>query len=435
MNKLKRTAILIGLLLCMGASTIMQTYFSSALPAISKSFKSVSFYSWIHGSYILASSAVIILSSGLCRRFGNKKNFVSGSLLFGVSTAAAPLCSSMVQLVIVRTVMGIGAGVVVPATYGIISEQYEKEKYSGVFAAFAVVQIIFNGLGSLAGGYLPIIASWQAIFYILLPVEILSFWLVLYNLPESIPVNQTVSFHFRKHLLMILSILLTTLGIEKAYHHKYLYLVLGAVLLFYVVRKDMKKDNILLPKEFANDSLLRNLCLQVFLLGAFYNVCLTYLPSLMQFSLGFGEDASGSLLAVFVVLMGVGSVLGGVIKIAERSAILLGWLAGLTGSILMPFIFPLAVGLLGFGSGILMSVLLGYIAARTQSHGAGVNSTAHLIRNFGGSIGTILFQFSLNFTVEYYIGGVLLLVLSGVIAATLSFRYKAIANETKSKSR
>ena len=71
MKKPERTAILIGLLLCMGASTIMQTYFSSALPAISSSFKSVSFYSWIHGSYIVASSAVIVLSSGLCQRFGN----------------------------------------------------------------------------------------------------------------------------------------------------------------------------------------------------------------------------------------------------------------------------------------------------------------------------------------------------------------------------
>jgi MFS family permease len=427
MNKPKRTAILIGLLLCMGASTIMQTYFSSALPAISESFKSVSFYSWIQGSYILASSAVIILSSGLCQRYGNKKNFIIGSLLFGVSTAAAPLCSSMLQLVIVRSVMGIGAGTVVPATYGIISEQFNKEKYSAVFAAFAVVQIVFNGLGSLAGGYLPQIASWKVIFYILLPFELLSFWLVLCSLSESAPVSRAAPFHFRKHLLMIIAILLTTLGIEKAYHQQYIYLVLGAVLLFYVAWKDIRKENILLPKEFVKDSLLRNLCLQVFLLGAFYNVCLTYLPSLMQFSMGIGADTSGNLLAVFVIFMGIGSALGGVVKIPQRPAILIGWLGGITGSIFIPLFFTLAVGLLGFGSGVLMSVLLGYIAARTQSHAAGVNSTAHLIRNFGGSIGTILFQFSLSYPEQYYIGGVLMLALSGSVAASLSFRYKAIS--------
>lgn len=115
MNKQKRTAILTGLLLCMGTSTIMQTYFSSALPAISDSFKSDSFYSWIHASYILASSAVIILSSGLCQRFGNKKNFIVGSLLFGGGTVIALFSRSMLHLVISRIVMGIGAGVVVPS--------------------------------------------------------------------------------------------------------------------------------------------------------------------------------------------------------------------------------------------------------------------------------------------------------------------------------
>ena len=235
MNKHKRIAILIGLLLCMGASTIMQTYFSSALPAISQSFRSVSFYSWIHVSYILASSAVIIVSSGLCQRYGNKKNFIIGSLVFGIGTIMAPFSSSMLHLVLARIVMGIGAGVVVPATYGIISEQFEKENYSAVFAAFAVVQIVFNGLGSLVGGYLPQIASWQAIFYFLLPVELISFWLVFRNLPGNVPVMQSKPFQYRQHILMIIAILLTTLGIEQAYHKRYLLLFLGIILLFLMV--------------------------------------------------------------------------------------------------------------------------------------------------------------------------------------------------------
>lgn len=429
MNRHKKTAILIGLLLCMGASTIMQTYFTSALPAISDSFKSVSFYSWIHGSYILASSAVIILSSGLCQRFGNKKNFIIGSLLFGVGTIIAPFSSSMLHLVIARIVMGIGAGVVVPATYGIIGEYFEKKKFPAVFAAFAVVQIVFNGLGSLAGGYLPQIASWQAIFYILLPVELLSFWLVFRNLPAQVPVMQPAPFWLWKHLLLIIAILFTTLGIEQAYHQQYLLLVLGAVLLFFVVWRDATKENILLPKEFVNDPLLRNLCLQVFLLGAFYNVCLAYLPSLIQFSMGLSAVIAGNLLTIFVVLMGIGSILGGLIKISERPAILIGWSAGLMGSVFMPYFFTLAVGLLGFGSGLLMSVLLGYTATRTRGHAAGVNSTAHLIRNFGGSIGTILFQFSLSYPQQYYIGGVLFLALSGVIATSISFRFESIINK------
>ena len=118
-------------------------------------------------------------------------------------------------------------------------------------------------------------------------------------------------------------------------------------------------------------------------------------------------------------------------KISERPAILIGWLVGLVGSVIMPFFFTLAVGLLGFGSGVLMAVLLGYTATRSRSHAAGVNSTAHLIRNFGGSIGTILFQFSLNHPQQHYIWGVLILALSGTIVASGSFRFKHIAYEPK----
>ncbi|BCJ92753.1 MFS transporter [Anaerocolumna cellulosilytica] len=431
MNKQKRTAILTGLLLCMGTSTIMQTYFSSALPAISDSFRSFAFYSWIHASYILASSAVIILSSGLCQRFGNKRNFIIGSILFGIGTVIAPFSSSMLHLVLSRVVMGIGAGVVVPATYGIIGEHFEKKKYPALFAAFAVVQIVFNGLGSLAGGYLPQITSWKTIFYLLLPLELLSFWLVFHNLPGTVLTMPLEAFQLRQHVLMIIAIFLITLGIEQAYYHQYLLLLTGVAMFFFVVLKDAKGGNILLPKEFVNDPLLRNLCLQVFILGGFYNVCLAYLPSFMQFSMGLSADTAGNLLSIFVILMGVGSVLGGWIKISERSAILMGWTAGLIGSVIIPIFLTLALGLLGLGAGVLMSVLLGYTATRTKEHAAGVNSTVHLVRNFGGSIGTILFQFSLSYPQEYYIGGVLILALAGAIAAAISFRFKHIANKPK----
>ena len=198
-----------------------------------------------------------------------------------------------------------------------------------------------------------------------------------------------------------------------------------------MIWKDAKKGNLLLPKEFINDRFLRNLCLQVFFLGAFYNVCLAYLPTLMQFSMGLSADTSGNLLAIFVVLMGIGSVLGGIAKISTRLAILIGWFTCLAGSIMMQILFTLSIGMLGFGSGILMSVLLGCTASRTQGHAAGVNSTAHLVRNFGGSIGTILFQFSLNYPQQYYMWGVFILALSGTLTVALSFRFELIINNNQ----
>lgn len=424
MNKPEKIAIMIGLLLCMGVSTIMQTYFSSALPAISNEFQSVSFYSWVHGSYILASSSVLLLSSSLCQKFGSRRNFIAGCLLFGVGTILAPFSRSMLQLVISRVVMGIGAGITIPATYGMIGEFFERKKFSTIFAAFAVVQIISNGLGSICGGYLPGMTSWRVIFCILLPIELLSFFLVYKNIPKAKSETAAAPFHIRQHLFMIAAILFTAIGIEEAYNNRYLLLISGIMLLSYTVWKDIKKQNILLPKEFRSDPLLRNLCIQVLLLGMFYNVCLTYLPGIMQFSMGLSADIAGVMLTVFVVCMGIGSILGGIIKISERLLITITWLICFAGSILTPVSFVVSVGLSGLGSGILMSVLLGYTASRTKDHAAGVNSTAHLIRNFGGSIGTILFQFSLNTPVSFYVIGIIILTLLSVTTALMSFRIK-----------
>ena len=423
MNQSKKITILTGLLLCMGASTVMQTYFSSALPAISRQFQSTAYYSWVHVSYILASSAVILLSSSLCERFGNKNNFIAGSLLFGIGTLTAPFSGSMLQLIAARIIMGIGAGIVVPATYGIIGDQFEKSSYSSVFAAFAVVQIITNGLGSLAGGYLPELASWQTIFVFLLPIEIISFFLVFRNISNKVTPLSKAPLKLQRHLLMIAAILLLTLGIEFAYRSQYFLLLTGIALLFLVVLKDIKKDNAILPKEFLCDCLLRNLCLQIFLMGAFYNICLAYLPGIMQFTLGMTSNQSGTLLTVFVLSMGIGSVLGGVVKQKEREMIAAGWITCLTGSLLMKSFIGIALTALGLGSGILMSALLGYAATRTVHHAAGVNSMAHLIRNLGGSLGAILFQFSLHLPENYFIGGITIIALSGTASILLAFKY------------
>lgn len=424
LNRSRKVLILAGLLLCMGESTVMQTYFSSALPAISKEFQSTSYYSWVHASYILASSAVILLSSSLCERFGNRNNFVIGSTLFGLGTLAAPFSSSILYLIVARIIMGIGAGIVIPSTYGIIGDQFKKESYSSVFASFAVVQIVCNGLGSLAGGYLPTLATWQTIFFLLIPIELISFLLVFVNIPNTVTTFSKSPLKLHRHMLMILSVLLLTLGIELAYNSQYLLLISGLILLCLVIRKDVKKENGIIPMEFLQDSLLRNLCFQIFLLGALYNICLAYLPGIMQFTLGMKSDQSGTLLTGFVISMGIGSVLGGIVKRRQPLSIATGWIICILGGFLMKSFIGIALIGLGLGSGILMSALLGYAATRALDHSAGVNSMAHLIRNLGGSLGTILFQFSIYASEKYFIVGIILIAASGTAFTLLTFQYK-----------
>lgn len=106
----------------------------------------------------------------------------------------------------------------------------------------------------------------------------------------------------------------------------------------------------------------------------------------------------------------------------KRTAILIGLLLCMGASTIMQTYFSSALPAI---SSSFQSVSF------YSGHASGVNSTAHLIRNFGGSIGTILFQFSLSCPQQYYIGGILILAVSGAIAVSLSLRFEHILNEPK----
>lgn len=151
----------IGLLLGMSISTLMQTQLTTAMPVISNEFGTTDYYSWVYTGYMLASSVTIPFFGWICERCGHRKNYIVGGLIFFIGILFSGLSNSMITLVLSRVVMGIGAGIVVPATYGIISTLFKKEDMRKVFGLMAIVQIINKGLGSVLGGVFSTYFTWR----------------------------------------------------------------------------------------------------------------------------------------------------------------------------------------------------------------------------------------------------------------------------------
>ena len=131
------------------------TILNVALPSLQDEFDaSSSTLQWMVDSYLLVFAGLLLTMGTLGDRFGRKRALQAGLLLFGSASLAVLVVNTSSQLIVVRSIMGIGGALIMPATLSIISNVFPREeraKAIGVWAAFAAIGV---GLGPLFGGLL-----------------------------------------------------------------------------------------------------------------------------------------------------------------------------------------------------------------------------------------------------------------------------------------
>jgi MFS transporter, DHA2 family, multidrug resistance protein len=147
------------------------TILNVALPSLQEHFGcSSSTLQWIVDSYLLVFAALLLTMGTLGDRFGRKRALQGGLFLFGGASLCVLIVNTSGQLIAVRSVMGIGGALIMPATLSIISNVFPREERSkaiGIWAAFAAIGI---GLGPLFGGLLLEFFDWESVFLLNVPV-------------------------------------------------------------------------------------------------------------------------------------------------------------------------------------------------------------------------------------------------------------------------
>jgi EmrB/QacA subfamily drug resistance transporter len=156
-----------------------------ALPTLQTSFRATSGQiQWVVQSYALFGSALLLFGGALGDRFGRRRCFAWGVALFTLASALCAISQSLGQLVLARSIQGVGAALLVPQGLSIISVSFpagERGKAIGTWSAWTSV---FAALGPVAGGWLIQAWSWRLIFLLNLPFALLIF-LLLPKIPES----------------------------------------------------------------------------------------------------------------------------------------------------------------------------------------------------------------------------------------------------------
>src|SRR5580704_11332375 len=178
--------ILAATILGSSMAFIDSTVVNVALPALQASLHAtVVGVQWVVESYGLFLGALILIGGSLGDLFGRRRMFLIGVGIFGAASIACGLASNIQQLVIARSVQGIGAAFLVPGSLSIISASFDENTRGQAIGTWSGFTAITSALGPVLGGWLIEHASWRWAFFLNIPIAALVISISLRHVPES----------------------------------------------------------------------------------------------------------------------------------------------------------------------------------------------------------------------------------------------------------
>jgi DHA2 family multidrug resistance protein len=132
---------------------------------------------WVLTSYLVSNAVVLPISAWISSRVGRKRFYMSCVVLFTVSSFLCGFAPNLHSLIFFRVLQGIGGGGLAPSEQGILADTFEPRQRGMGFAMYGLAVVFAPAIGPTLGGYIVDHASWRWIFYINVPVGILSLFL------------------------------------------------------------------------------------------------------------------------------------------------------------------------------------------------------------------------------------------------------------------
>ena len=177
----------------LSAATFMNVLDSSianvSLPAIAGDLGvSVNQGTWVITSFGVANAIALPLTGWLSQRFGQVRLFITSILLFVLASWLCGLAPNMTTLIVFRALQGFVAGPMIPLSQGLLLSSYPPALAGLAMGLWAITTLVAPVLGPLLGGWITDNVYWSWIFYINIPIGLLSAFMVwtIYHKRESI---------------------------------------------------------------------------------------------------------------------------------------------------------------------------------------------------------------------------------------------------------
>ena len=168
-----------------GIPFLDSTVVNVALPAIGRDLGGgVAGLQWTVDAYLVALSALLLVGGSLGDRYGRRRMFVGGLVVFTIASVLCGVAPSMLLLIAARAAQGAGAALLVPESLAIISATFAREDQAAAIGAWSGLTGLATAAGPFVAGWL-IDVSWRYVFLINVPLAAVAVVAALRHVPET----------------------------------------------------------------------------------------------------------------------------------------------------------------------------------------------------------------------------------------------------------
>ncbi len=302
--------VLAATILASSMAFIDGTVVNVALPFLQTNLNATAMgIQWVVEAYSLFLAALLLVGGSLGDRYGRRRIFNIGVVVFAIASALCGFAATIEQLIVARAVQGIGGAMLVPGSLALISSSFSEETRGKAIGTWSGFSAITTAIGPVLGGWLVEHWSWRAAFLLNLPLALAVILISLWRVPESREKNHHGPLDWPGAALATIGLGGLVYGLIESPRLGFsnwmvlLSLIGGVTCLVLFVFNEARVKNPMVPlglfrnMDFAGANVL-TLLLYAALSGTFFFFTL----NLIQIQ-GYSATAAGAALLPFVVIM------------------------------------------------------------------------------------------------------------------------------------
>jgi EmrB/QacA subfamily drug resistance transporter len=203
----RRLLLILATLLALFLAALDTLIMSAVMPTIVADLGGLHLYSWVFSTYLLSRAVALPVFGKLADLFPNRTLYLVCILIFLLGSVLAGMARNMVALTVFRAIQGVGAGGNFALVYIVLSDISEPEHRGRMMSYASFVWGLASVLGPSLGGFIVSWVSWRWIFYINVPIGLLSLAGIWFFLEETRDKRQVIEIDYAGIITLIVAIL------------------------------------------------------------------------------------------------------------------------------------------------------------------------------------------------------------------------------------
>jgi DHA2 family multidrug resistance protein len=382
-----------------------------ALPHIAGNLGATSDEStWVQTSYLVSNAIILPMSGWLSTRIGRKRFYMACVVLFTLSSMLCGFATSLPMLIVFRVMQGLGGGGLGPSEQAILADTFKPEQRNMGFAIYGMAIVVAPAIGPTLGGWITDNYSWHWIFFINVPIGIISLFLTQRVVHDPAHVlearkNRGKNTDYFGITTIVLGVGLLQYVLDKGEQLEWFdsgiirtFGAIAAIALVAMIWREWTHAHPIIELRLLKNRNFASATLSNFTLGVVLNGSTILIPQFLQLQLGYSAERAGLALSpagiALALLMPVAGILA--MKFDPRKVIAIGFLLTSVSMFWMMRISPdvdfttvvwmRIFQVVGLPLIFIPISTLAYVGMRKEDNNQ-VSGISNFARNLGGAIG------------------------------------------------